>query len=65
MQEGFSGERLIERVGQIHFGGPGAPIDGGASDIHGRLTLKTYGQELRAQYMQQIQSGNGKACVNA
>ncbi len=65
MQEGFSGERLIERVGQIHFGGPGAPIDGGASDIHGRLTLKTYGQELRAQYMQQIQSGNGKACVSA
>ncbi len=49
-QEGFSGGRLIERVGQIHFGGPGAPIDGGASDIHGRLTLKTYGQELRASY---------------
>jgi hypothetical protein len=65
MQEGFSGERLIERVGQIHFGGPGAPIDGGASDIHGRLTLKTYGQELRAQYVRHVQSGNGKACVSA
>jgi hypothetical protein len=65
MREGFSGERLIERVGQIHFGGPGAPIDGGASDIHGRLTLKTYGQELRAQYMQHIRSGSGKACVSA
>lgn len=48
--EGFSGGRLIERVGQIHFGGSGAPIDGGASDVHGRLTLKTYGEELRAQY---------------
>jgi hypothetical protein len=65
MREGFSGERLIERVGQIHFGGSGAPIDGGASDIHGRLTLKTYGQELRAECMRHIQSGNGKACVNA
>jgi murein DD-endopeptidase MepM/ murein hydrolase activator NlpD len=48
--EGFSGSRLIERVGQIHFGGSGAPIDGGASDVHGRLSLKTYGEELRGQY---------------
>jgi hypothetical protein len=46
MQEGFSGRRLLERVGQIHFGGSGAPIDGGASDVHGRLTLLTYGKEL-------------------
>jgi hypothetical protein len=49
-REGFSGGRLIERVGQIHFGGAGAPIDGGASDVHGRLTLKSYGQELRRNY---------------
>lgn len=48
--EGFSGGRLIERVGQIHFGGAGAPIDGGASDANGRLTLKTYGEELRQNY---------------
>jgi hypothetical protein len=48
--EGFSGGRLIERVGQIHFGGAGAPIDGGASDANGQLTLKTYGEELRRDY---------------
>lgn len=61
-REGFSGGRLIERIGQIHFGGPGAPIDGGASDIHGRLTLKTYGQELRASYERAMQVAAGKSC---
>ena len=61
-QEGFSGQRLIERVGQIHFGGPGAPIDGGSSDVHGRLTLKTYGEELAHQYSQAVSSGAGKQC---
>ncbi|MBD1822949.1 M23 family metallopeptidase [Cyanobacteria bacterium FACHB-DQ100] len=49
-REGFSGDRLIERIGQIHFGGPYAPIDGNATDGHGRLTLKTYGQELARNY---------------
>ena len=61
-QEGFSGQRLVERVGQIHFGGPGAPIDGGASDVHGRLTLKTYGEELAHQYSTVAASGAGKQC---
>ncbi|MEN8446355.1 MAG: hypothetical protein ABG776_15245, partial [Cyanobacteria bacterium J06555_13] len=61
-QEGFSGKRLVERVGQIHFGGPGAPIDGGASDVHGRLTLKTYGEELAQQYDRAATAGVGKRC---
>ena len=61
-QEGFSGKRLVERVGQIHFGGPGAPIDGGSSDIHGRLTLKTYGEELAHQYSTAASAGAGKQC---
>ncbi len=56
-REGFTGGRLIERVGQIHFGGAGAPIDGGASDVHGRLTLKSYGQELRRNYEQAARGG--------
>lgn len=63
-QEGFSGKRLIERVGQIHFGGPGAPIDGGSSDAHGRLTLKTYGEELAHQYTTVAASGSGKRCAD-
>jgi hypothetical protein len=62
-REGFSGGRLIERVGQIHFGGAGAPIDGGASDVHGRLSLKTYGQELRRNY--EGAGKAGKACTTA
>jgi hypothetical protein len=62
-REGFSGGRLIERLGQIHFGGPGAPIDGGASDIHGRLTLKTYGQELRASYERALRVASNKSCL--
>ncbi|MBF2050772.1 MAG: M23 family metallopeptidase [Elainella sp. C42_A2020_010] len=63
--EGFSGGRLIERVGQIHFGGSGAPVDGGASDAHGRLTLKTYGEELRSQYESAAQTKSNSACGRA
>jgi hypothetical protein len=65
MGEGFSGGRLIERVGQIHFGGSGAPIDGGASDAHGRLTLKSYGEELRAQYEGALKTTGAKPCGKA
>lgn len=61
MSEGFSGTRLIERVGQVHFGGAGAPIDGGDSDAHGRLTLYTYGKELAKNY-QKAASKSGQTC---
>ena len=57
MSEGFTGSRIVERVGQIHFGGPAAPIDGGLSDSHGRLTLQTYGEELAETY-QEVESSN-------
>jgi hypothetical protein len=52
----FAGLRLVERLGQIHFGGTGAPIDGSASDVHGRLTLKTYGEELASSYAEFMQT---------
>jgi hypothetical protein len=61
IQEGFTGARLIERVGQIHFGGPAAPVDGKATDIHGRLSLKQYGEELRRQYERAI----GTRCLES
>jgi hypothetical protein len=51
-------------VGQIHFGGPGAPINGNASDTHGRLTLKSYGQELRRNYESATVKGN-QTCTTA
>ena len=63
-REGFSGERLIERVGQIHFGGPYAPIDGNATDGYGRLTLKTYGEELARNYKSAAKS-NGDCTKSA
>ncbi|KAM3099289.1 M23 family metallopeptidase [Phormidesmis sp. 146-12] len=62
VREGFSGDRLIERVGQIHFGGAYAPIDGGSTDAHGRLTLKTYGQELARNYKSAAKSGGKGDC---
>ncbi|MDX2099629.1 MAG: M23 family metallopeptidase [Leptolyngbyaceae cyanobacterium bins.59] len=62
----FANYRLIERIGQIHFGGPGAGIDGGISDTHGRLTLLTYGQELAQNYKKaQQQVANKCSQTNA
>ncbi len=46
----FSGGRLVERVAQKWFGGAGAPIDGGASDALGRLSLYEYGKQARQNY---------------
>ncbi|NEP55117.1 MAG: hypothetical protein F6K65_42570 [Moorea sp. SIO3C2] len=52
--EGMEGDRIIERVGQIHYGGPNSKIDGNASDVHGRLTLKTYGHKLLKTYKEEL-----------
>ena len=60
MDEGFSGSRLIERMGQIHYGGSGAPIDGNWADLHGRLTLKTYGEELAHNYQEILASSEAE-----
>ena len=64
MSEGFTSSRIIERIGQIHYGGPSAPIDGNWSDTHGRLTLKTYGEELADNY-QKISSTSASKCKAA
>jgi hypothetical protein len=64
LSEGFTGSRLIERIGQIHYGGSGAPIDGDWADDHGRLTLKTYGEELAENY-QKINSEATSKCKAA
>lgn len=48
--EGFSGDRLVERIGQLHYGGKGAEVDGNSADDHGSLTLKTYGEKLLNAY---------------
>jgi murein DD-endopeptidase MepM/ murein hydrolase activator NlpD len=51
----FSGDRLIERVAQKHFGGDYSKVDGGATDAFGRLTLKSYGSDVLRRY----QTGGG------
>lgn len=61
----FTGDRLIERVGQMWFGGPGSTIDGGGSDRNGVLTIYNYGVEVRENYATSstaIASSNG-TCV--
>ena len=62
--EGFTGSRIIERIGQIHYGGSAAPIDGNWADKHGRLTLKTYGEELAENY-QKVSSTSKSKCKAA
>ena len=52
----FTGSRLIERAAQMHFGGPAAATDGGASDAFGRFTLYTYGKEAAANYQSTFNS---------
>ena len=49
-KQAFTGDRLIERIAQKHFGGDYSKVDGGATDAFGRLTLKTYGQDALQRY---------------
>ena len=46
----FTGERLIERVAQKHFGGDYSKVDGNGSDALGRLSLKDYAKTALASY---------------
>jgi hypothetical protein len=46
----FEGDRLVERIAQMHFGGINIPIDSNASDINGTYTVKTYGEQVRQVY---------------
>ncbi len=62
----FRGTRLIERIGQIHFGGDDPRwIDSGSSDIHGRLSIYTYGKELARNYQSALQKKGQLACAGA
>jgi murein DD-endopeptidase MepM/ murein hydrolase activator NlpD len=56
------GDRLIERVAQMHFGGAYSKIDGGGSDALGRLSLKQYGEEAAKRY-QSLGGSTGNVCA--
>jgi murein DD-endopeptidase MepM/ murein hydrolase activator NlpD len=46
----FTGNRLIERVAQMWYGGPGVSIDSGGTDNNGVLTVYEYGVKARQIY---------------
>lgn len=46
----FAGTRLVERVAQMHFGGPYSTIDGSSSDALGQLSLRDYGRQALQRY---------------
>ena len=52
----FIGDRLVQRVAQMHFGGLGIPIDAGVSDGNGKLTVKSYGEKASANYQQTLRT---------
>jgi hypothetical protein len=59
----FTGDRLIERAAQMHFGGPGIPIDGAGSDGLGRLSVYGYGKTALKNYQKALSKqscGGGK-----
>lgn len=46
----FTGDRLLQRVAQMHFGGPGVSIDSTATDVFGKYSVKSYGQKAADNY---------------
>ncbi|MBE9130097.1 MULTISPECIES: hypothetical protein [unclassified Coleofasciculus] len=49
----FMGDRLIERVAQMQFGGMGIPVDSEAMDVNG-VSAHTYGATELAEYKQML-----------
>ena len=54
----FSGDRLIERVNQMHFAGVNIPIDSQIRDVSKGITVKKYGENTKAKYKQNLKSMN-------
>ncbi|MGL5060862.1 MAG: hypothetical protein ACRC62_12870, partial [Microcoleus sp.] len=46
----FEGQRAIERIGQMHFGGSAIPVDFPASDLRGYYSVSGYGQKVAESY---------------
>jgi hypothetical protein len=52
----FTGDRLLERVAQMHFGGQGVPIDSNATDVFGKYSVKSYGETAAGNYKNAMNS---------
>jgi len=48
--EYFTGDRLLERAAQKHYGGRNVAIDGKGTDIHKRVSVEQYGKDFRDNY---------------
>ncbi len=46
----FSGDRLIERAAQMHFGGVGIPVDEVVSDVREENSVKEYASNVANKY---------------
>ncbi len=66
---GYEGERILEILGQVHYGGINilnGGIDGGGTDGNGRLSIYQYGIELRENYQKaNAAMGGATACGEA
>ncbi|MEM9925392.1 MAG: hypothetical protein AAF915_16840 [Cyanobacteria bacterium P01_D01_bin.50] len=54
----FSGDRLIERVSQMHFAGINIPIDSQVRDVSKGMTVFEYGEKTKNEYKQNLKSMN-------
>lgn len=54
----FSGDRLIERVSQMHFAGVNIPIDSQIRDVSKGMTVFEYGEKTKNGYKQNLKSMN-------
>lgn len=52
----FTKDRLIERAAQMHFAGDSIPIDTTASDVSGKMSVKSYGEQTADKYSKNLQS---------
>ncbi|MEB3218745.1 MAG: hypothetical protein VKN72_21265 [Nostocales cyanobacterium 94392] len=57
----FTGERLIERAGQMHFGGLGIPIDSEVSNANESDSIQEYGIASSDRYNEALKA---MGCIN-
>ena len=61
-EEGYTGDRLIEVVGQMHFGGPNPAIrDSAGTDANG-MSIRLYGEKLNSAYRDILQTNGSFDC---
>ncbi len=54
----FTGQRLIERAAEMHYGGAAIPVDAQITDVNGKYTVKDYGETASTSYRNVMQAMN-------